>query len=305
MGGWFLVGIIVLVWLFVVPVFGLIGFARSARLAEQLSLLNAELAAFRSQRSDVDDKEPVPRQDTPPPARNTPVPTPDPLPAPAVASPAPASAASARTEASLNKPDRQTGPGLEHLIAANWIVWVGGAALTLGGLFLVRIVIDAGFFGPLARTISAVMFGSAMIYAAFRAGDMDLVQKTRSQLRYLPPLLAGAGIITLYGAGIAAGLIYGFVSPLIMLFLFAVISALAVWLSVQYSRVLALIGFGGAYFAPLLTGADPGLAIAAPALCAHRHRSRPDRHSPAWLAGALLGAFGGCNVLGNGWSGKF
>ena len=40
------------------------------------------------------------------------------------------------------------GPDIETALGTRWAVWVGGLALALGGIFLVRYSIEAGFFGP-------------------------------------------------------------------------------------------------------------------------------------------------------------
>ena len=39
-------------------------------------------------------------------------------------------------------------PDIETALGTRWAVWVGGLALALGGLFLIRYSIEAGIFGP-------------------------------------------------------------------------------------------------------------------------------------------------------------
>src|SRR5690606_40775145 len=47
---------------------------------------------------------------------------------------------------------------IETALGTRWAVWVGGIALALGGLFLVRYTIEAGIFGPGARLSMAGLF---------------------------------------------------------------------------------------------------------------------------------------------------
>jgi uncharacterized membrane protein len=49
-----------------------------------------------------------------------------------------------------------------------WVVWVGGLALALGGIFLVRYSIEQGLFGPGLR----VMFGAILAAALVGLGEL-------------------------------------------------------------------------------------------------------------------------------------
>ena len=54
---------------------------------------------------------------------------------------------------------------LEETIGTRWTVWVGGAALALGALLLVRYSIERGFFGPGVRMILGLLLAAALIGA--------------------------------------------------------------------------------------------------------------------------------------------
>ena len=54
---------------------------------------------------------------------------------------------------------------IETALGTRWAVWVGGVALALGGLFLVRYTIEAGIFGPRVRLTMAALFGMLLVAA--------------------------------------------------------------------------------------------------------------------------------------------
>ena len=47
----------------------------------------------------------------------------------------------------------------ERLLVENWLVWLGGAALALGGGFLVKLSIDYGLLTPAVRVVLGVLLG--------------------------------------------------------------------------------------------------------------------------------------------------
>ena len=54
---------------------------------------------------------------------------------------------------------------LEESFGTRWTVWVGGLALALGALLLVRYSIEAGLFGPAARVAFGLILAAALFYA--------------------------------------------------------------------------------------------------------------------------------------------
>lgn len=150
------------------------------------------------------------------------------------------------------------------MIAANWLVWLGAAALALGGIFLVRFAWEQGYFGPEARTIAATIAGFAMI-----AGSEWLRRRipadAEGQIGYAPLAVAAAGAITLYGAAYAAGPLYNLAAPELTLLAYIAASAIAVGLAMRHGVFLAALGLTGGYVAPLLVGEgtpDPVMLLA-------------------------------------------
>lgn len=148
-----------------------------------------------------------------------------------------------------SKPPRRL---LEASLSGNWLLWLGGAALVLGGAFLLKSAIDAGLFGPVFRVAAALAAGGAMIAAAQR-----LKRGAAERESLAPSILAGAGGATIYGAIYAAYGLYGLIpSPLAFALLVAA-SAGAIVLAVIHRRAaMAGLALVGAFMSPALTATD-------------------------------------------------
>lgn len=282
MEGFVLLGLIVFGWMIVGPVFGIVALNKSNRLSRDLEVTRSQLFLLRRYVDGEPSEDPAePTSPTPPsysaPPSSAPEATSVPVTRPQSATPPPTTTPRPDTEAPSRpvfsesakpppplpplEPNPKPSRDWERLIAANWMVWAGGLALALGGLFLVRAAIDAGYFGPLERTIAAAFLGAGLIAGAFRASKLETVKLAENAVRYVPQVIAGAGLVALYGSAIAAGLIYQFVAPLTAFVLMAGISALGVGLSMRFGPILAAPSLVGAYAAPLLTGAEGGSVL--------------------------------------------
>uniref|UniRef100_UPI00177DBBA3 DUF2339 domain-containing protein n=1 Tax=Mesorhizobium mediterraneum TaxID=43617 RepID=UPI00177DBBA3 len=74
---------------------------------------------------------------------------------------APAGSAPSQPAAATAKATQK--PDIETALGTRWAVWVGGIALALGGLFLIRYTIEAGIFGPGVRLSMAAMLGLVLV----------------------------------------------------------------------------------------------------------------------------------------------
>src|SRR5437764_2900879 len=54
------------------------------------------------------------------------------------------------------------GKGWEEILVENWLVWLGGIALALGGAFLVKLSVDYGLLAPAVRAGLGVLPGLAL-----------------------------------------------------------------------------------------------------------------------------------------------
>lgn len=153
------------------------------------------------------------------------------------------------------KPSSHPLSGLEASLTGNWLVWVGAAALALGGAFLVKAAVDIGLFGPAMRIGSALIAGFAMIGAGewLRRHPARLPLPGKSAA---PAATIGAGLITLYAAIWAAFALYGFLPPLVAFALLALVAAGALALALLHGGIIAAFGIAGAFAVPLLIGSD-------------------------------------------------
>lgn len=181
---------------------------------------------------------------------------------------------------------------------SNWMVWVGGIALALGGLFILKVAAEQGYFGPSARIGFAVFAGLAMIAAGEwtrRKGKLLKLTLAGAQGDWVPVILASAGLVTLYGACYAAFSLYGMVGTTAAFVLLAIISAAAFVAAFSFGALLIVAGLVGAYVAPLLVSTEaPNIYIfslylifpAASALFVGRYIEKPH---VGWVA--LIGSF--------------
>ncbi|MEL6258745.1 MAG: DUF2339 domain-containing protein, partial [Pseudomonadota bacterium] len=179
---WALVAIAMLLWMIVAPLLGVIGFFKVQRLNRDIQELRRRLVGETPTPSDA-------KATARPPA------TP-PLPAAA----APPKPSFYRPPPRPKRPSRDW----ERLIAANWTIWAGGLALAMGGLLLVRFAIDAGLFNETARTIAGGVLGVGLSGLSLFAQRWRLLSDGEGAVKFVPAVLAAAGVTALYGAALAA-----------------------------------------------------------------------------------------------------
>jgi len=218
---------------------------------------------------------------TPVPEKPAPVaqpPAPPPTPAPAQPLPQPprphvpepvatewiatkATAAEAKTApASPPPPPKKPKPTIswEQQIGARLPVWIGGIALALSGIFLVKYSIDTGLLSPAVRCVMAGILGLLLLGGA----QWVIARKTVANGERIAQALAGSGIAVLYGALFASGTVYGFFSPTITFAAMAAVTATAVLLSLRHGPPIAMLGMVGGFLTPMLVGAsDPNPAV--------------------------------------------
>lgn len=146
---------------------------------------------------------------------------------------------------------------LESRLGARWAVWVGGIALALGGVFMVKYSIDAGLLSPAVRLSMAAVFGLVLMAIGefVRRRAVPLVADA-FQNAMIPGILTAAGAVTLFGVCYAAHDIYGFIGPVTAFALLALVSLATVGLSLLHGQALAGLGLLASLITPALVSSE-------------------------------------------------
>lgn len=143
---------------------------------------------------------------------------------------------------------------LERSLAGNWLVWVAGAALALGGVLLAKYALDQGLLGPWARIALAALAGAAMLAAGEWLRRRP--ERAGAARSLAPAVLSAAGLITLYGDVYAGFAAFDLIPGPVAFALLAAIAAFALFLAWLHGPVIAAFGIAGGFAAPILIGAD-------------------------------------------------
>ncbi|MFG1317300.1 DUF2339 domain-containing protein [Xanthobacter autotrophicus] len=195
--------------------------------------------------------------------------------------------------------------GFEEKVGARWAVWVGGLALALGGVFLVRFAVEQDLIGPAMRVGLGLLLAVALL-----AGGEVLRRRARREepaeapsspspsssagpfaglgrVPDVPSILTAAGTMTGFGSIYAAYELYHLIPPQAAFLLLAACGVATLLAALLHGPALAALGFIGAAVTPfLITSKDPNAwgvalliaAVAASALAVARVRRW------AWLA---------------------
>ncbi|MBX3575752.1 MAG: DUF2339 domain-containing protein [Rhizobiaceae bacterium] len=146
---------------------------------------------------------------------------------------------------------------IETALGTRWAVWVGGLALALGGVFLIRYTIEAGFFGPAARLTLAGLMGLVLAGGGEflrRSGFVIPVEGMKNA--YVPAILTAVGAFMLFGTVYAAYGVYAFIGPSTAFLLLGVIALATIAAALLHGQALAGMGLLGAYLTPGLVSTE-------------------------------------------------
>ena len=163
--------------------------------------------------------------------------------------------AGANSNASLEpRPSLFANLNFEALVGGKLPIWIGGIALVFAGFFLVRYTIEAGLFGPAARSVTATIFAAALIAISELGGRIPKIGASFTADPRVGQSLAGAGIATLYGTLYMAAEIYGLVGIATAFLLVVITTAIAFALALRHGPPTALMGLIGGFAAPWVAG---------------------------------------------------
>ncbi|MDB5594663.1 MAG: hypothetical protein JWM36_1624 [Hyphomicrobiales bacterium] len=142
----------------------------------------------------------------------------------------------------------------EETLGTRWTVWVGGVALALGAVLLVRYSIERGLFGPLGRTFLGVLLAVALV----AAGEWLRRRETGepSAPAYIPGVLTAAGTIAAFATIWAAHALYGFIGAGPALVLLGATGVATMAAAALHGPALAGLGLIGAFATPMLVSSD-------------------------------------------------
>ncbi len=179
---------------------------------------------------------------------------PEPVPVAPPSAPPPAAAPAMRQVDGPPAPPpepRETLGGLfERLVAGRLLIWIGGAALAIAGVFLIRYSI--GLITPEVRMIAAALFGGALLVA----GEYARAGRLLGDDPRFAQALIGAGIAVLYATAYGSHILYGLLGTASASAAMLAVTGGALMLSLRHGAPTAVMGLAGGFLTPLLVG-DP------------------------------------------------
>jgi len=140
----------------------------------------------------------------------------------------------------------------ETLIGGRLLIWVGGVALVVAAVFLIRFTIEIGLIGPELRMIAAALFGLILL----GLGEWARHAKRIVDDPRIAQALVGAGLAVLYATVYGSYILYNFLDINIASVLMLAITMLALGLSLRHGVGTAALGLIGGFLTPWLVG-DP------------------------------------------------
>ncbi len=213
--------------------------AGAARLPEAAAIMPTPAPAIPA-------AETTPSIELPPPPRPQPA---EPAAEPAATEPPPQPAAAAAAPST----------SLEERFGTQWVVWIGGLALALGAIFLVRYSIEQGLLGPAVRVFLGGCFAALLI----AAGEWTRRNEIKAGFatvptRHIPSILTAAGTVAAYATVYAAYGLYGFLGPGPAFVLLGIVALATLAAALLHGPALAGLGLVGAFVTPLLVAtAEP------------------------------------------------
>jgi uncharacterized membrane protein len=163
---------------------------------------------------------------------------------------APAAASTPPRPEEAVHPKETFGAVFERLVGGRLLIWIGGMALALAGLFLVRYSIQIGLITPAFRMLIAAAFGLLLI----AGGEIARRRPDAAIDPRIGQALVGAGVLVLYAAAYGAHVLYGLIGITAASGLMLAVTIGALILSLRHGAAAALMGLVGGFLTPLLVG---------------------------------------------------
>ena len=141
----------------------------------------------------------------------------------------------------------------EQRIGTRWVVWVGGLALALGGIFLISYAVDQGYFGPGMRVFLAGVLAAALIALGEWARRSEKISGFAGlPSAHVPSILTAAGTTIAYATVYGAFALYHFIGPMAAFLLLGVVAIATLAAALLHGPALAALGLIGAQVTPMI-----------------------------------------------------
>jgi uncharacterized membrane protein len=146
-------------------------------------------------------------------------------------------------------PDGGLGGLFERLVAGRLLIWIGGAALFVAGILLIRYSIEVGLVTPAARMIGAGAFGLLLVGLSEYARSSRFADEPR-----IAQVLAGAGLAILYATPYASYVLYQLIGTGTASAAMVAVTGAALVMSLRHGAPTAIMGLIGGFLTPALVG---------------------------------------------------
>lgn len=149
--------------------------------------------------------------------------------------------------------ERETlGALFERLVGGRLLIWLGGIALVVAAIYLIRYSIEIGLMTPETRMIGAAAFGLLLL----GLGEYARVGRLLADDPRIAQVLVGAGIAVLYASAYGSHILYGLIGTAAASAAMLAVTGAALGLSLRHGAPTAMMGLIGGFLTPLLVG-DP------------------------------------------------
>jgi uncharacterized membrane protein len=152
---------------------------------------------------------------------------------------------------------RPPGGNLEEMIGSRWAVWVGGVALALGGIFLVRYSIEQGLIGPHVRVAMGLLFAFGLLALGewLRRREEPLGIAAFGQAN-IPAVLTAAGTSTAFASVYAAYALYALIGPVTAFVALGAVAFATMAAAILHGPALGGLGLVASLASPLLVDTE-------------------------------------------------
>lgn len=145
----------------------------------------------------------------------------------------------------------------ERWVGGRLMIWVGGVALAVAGVLLVRYSIQIGLITPPVQMGMAALFGLLLL----GLGELARGRADWSADRRVAQALVGAGILVLYATAYGSLVLHQLIGNGTAFGLMVMVTGAALVLSLRHGSPSAVMGLVGGFLTPLLVGERSETAI--------------------------------------------